>query len=119
MKKILASILAFSPFLALAQLPNLGYVDDSGNNIVALINDFLIPLVIAIAVLVFLWGVFKAFILGGSDEGKRAEGRKLMLWGIIALVVIVSLWGIVNLVMTLFGVNPGTAIDPGPRGLAP
>ncbi len=109
MKKHLLSLLAiFAPALALAQGVNTGYFEALVSAISTIVNDFLVPIVIALAVLVFLWGVFNAFILGGSDEGKRADGRKLMLWGIIAFVVMGALWGIVNLVAVLFGVNPGT-----------
>ena len=107
-KTLISTIAAMSPLLALAQVPDIAYITNSGTDILSLINNFLVPLIIALAVLVFLWGVFKAFILGGTDEGKRAEGRKLMLWGIIAFVVMGALWGIVNLVAVLFGVNPGT-----------
>ncbi len=115
MKSTLLSLpLLLLPMVTLAQI-NTTYFDVGAGGINAIIDQILIPLVIALAVLVFLWGVFKAFILGGTDEGKRAEGRQLMLWGIIAFVVMVGIWGVIELVQVLFGVdsNPGTLQAPG------
>ena len=74
-------------------------------NLVGFINSTLVPLVFAIAFLVFLWGIFKTFILGGADETKRSEGRQLMLYAIIGFLLMVSLWGIVNLVGSSLGLN--------------
>ena len=98
-KKIsLASGLVYAlPVLVLAQgeLVELGGFID---NIISFINDVLVPLVFAIAFLVFIWGVFNYFVFGGDNEEKRAEGRKLMMYAIIGFVLMVSVWGIVNIV---------------------
>ncbi|MEK7515801.1 MAG: hypothetical protein AAB555_02640, partial [Patescibacteria group bacterium] len=57
----------------------------------------LVPVLFAVAFIVFLWGAFKTFILGqGSDESKEA-GKSLMLWGLIGFFVMVSIWGLVNI----------------------
>ena len=67
------------------------------------INKTLVPLVFAIAFLVFIWGAVKYFIIGGNDEGKREEGRNLMLYSVIAFVLMISIWGIVNMFSGIFG----------------
>ncbi|MBU1292967.1 pilin [Patescibacteria group bacterium] len=72
-------------------------------SIVGLINTYIVPLVFAIAFIVFIWGVFQYFVLGGASEEKREEGKKLVMWGIIAFVVMLSLWGLVNLLVASFG----------------
>lgn len=100
MKKALPFITATGvmfalPVMALAQF---GQFSDFFRDIITFINNILVPLVFAIAFLVFLWGIFKYLILGGGDEGKREEGRQLMLYAIIGFVLMVSIWGIVNLV---------------------
>ena len=106
MKKLsrLIPLAAFAPFFALAA--------DPGNfegfqvfivNLSGFINNILVPFVFALALLLFLWGMFTTFILGGQDEEKREKGKKLMLWAIIAFVVMVSIWGIVNFVADAFG----------------
>ena len=95
---------AFVPMLALAQGEgSLTGVKSFIDNIVAFMNGTLVPLIFALAFLMFLWGMFKTFILGGSDEGKQAEGKQLMMYSIAGFVVMVSLWGIVNLVANGFG----------------
>jgi hypothetical protein len=95
---------AFAPALALAQ-GELGEVSDFLTNIVQFINDILVPLIFAIAFLVFIWGVFNYFIFGAGDEGKRETGKSYMLYGIIGFVVMVSVWGIVNLLAGGFGLD--------------
>lgn len=103
MKKLGASIAlslyGLLPMVALAQAnDNFGEVGTFVENISGFINNTLIPLVFAIALLVFLYGVFKYFILGGGDDDSRKEGRQLMLYAIIGFVVMVSIFGIVNLI---------------------
>lgn len=88
-----------------------GNFGDFATGITDLINNFLIPLFIAIAVLGFIWGVFKYFILGSDDEEKRKEGRSLMLYAIIGFVAIVALWGIVEFVAGAFGAEIGEDLD--------
>ena len=43
------------------------------------------------------------FVLSAGDEEKRAKGKSIMIWGIIALVLMVAIWGIVNLLSQVFG----------------
>ena len=60
-----------------------------------------IPILIALAVLGFFWGVTQ-YILSASDSTKVEEARKLMIWGIIALFVMVSVWGILRVLSNTF-----------------
>lgn len=72
----------------------------------------LIPVVVGIAVVAFLWGLVK-FIAGAGNEQKRSEGKQVMLWGIIALFVLISIWGIVKFIGTALGVDTsGGGINP-------
>jgi hypothetical protein len=98
-------VAAFMPTVAFAAAGDFGALADFIQNIVQFINDVLVPLVFAIAFLVFIWGVFQYFILGGGDETKREEGRQHMLWGIIGFVLMVSVWGIVNLLSQGLGLD--------------
>lgn len=91
----LVAALALAPVVASAQF---GGINTFLTDVSTFINGTLIPLVFAVALLVFLYGVFDYFILGGGDESKREEGRKLMLTAIIGFVVMVSIFGIVNLI---------------------
>jgi hypothetical protein len=99
MKKIgiytLVLMVMMLPTVAFGQF---GEVNDFLDDVSAFINGTLIPLVFAIALLMFIWGIFKFFILGGADDDSREEGKKLMLWAIVGFVVMVSVFGIVNLI---------------------
>ncbi|MEK7079762.1 MAG: pilin [Patescibacteria group bacterium] len=72
-------------------------------DVITFINIALVPLVFAIAFIVFLWGVAQAFVIGGADEEKRENGKKFIMWGLIAFFVMVSVWGMVNLLVNTFG----------------
>lgn len=67
--------------------------------------DMLVPVIFAIAFIVFLWGVFTYFIAGGANDEKRKEGAKFVMWSIIGFVVMVSIWGIVNVFANTLGFN--------------
>lgn len=61
----------------------------------------IIPILVAIALLIFLWGVGQLVLSAGNPE-KSASGRKFMIWGIVALFVMTSLWGLVKFVQDTF-----------------
>jgi hypothetical protein len=76
----------------------------------------LIPFVIGIGFLVFVFGMFWYFIAGGADDEKREKGRKLMIYSVLAFVLIVVFWGIINLLSsTLFDRNQIDDLENIPR----
>lgn len=107
-----------APALAFAQLAEgtAGNFGEFIEGVLDLINGFLIPLLIALAVLFFIYGVFKYFIQGGADEDSRAQGRSLMLYAILGFVAIVALWAIVNFVANAFFSDPTQEIPEFPVG---
>lgn len=111
MKKILPALaLAFAPAISSAQTLFGGFTSYI-QAILTFINSLLIPAIFTIAFLVFIWGVFQAFILGGHDSEKREAGKQLVIWSIIGFVVMLSVWGIVNLVASSLGFQ-GDRLDP-------
>lgn len=66
---------------------------------------------IALAVLLFIYGVVRYMLAGGDEEAVKT-GRKYILWGIIGLAVIVSVWGLVNLLTTSLGLDVSRPPDP-------
>lgn len=75
--------------------------------IIGIINIVIVPIIFALAFLAFIWGVVKYFFINnGGDEGKIAEGRKFVMWGIIGMVVIFSVWGLVNILLSTLGIMP-------------
>jgi hypothetical protein len=102
MAALLAPLLAYGQ-APLAPRPGFGYVGESIEVLLEFIEVFLVPLIFALAFLLFLWGMFKYFFWN-TEEGKE-QGRQLILWGVIAFVVMFSIWGIVNLLVYGFGLN--------------
>jgi len=76
-----------------------------GRTVLYIINNILVPVLFAVAFIVFLYGIADAYIFSKGDAAKVAEGHKLILWGIIAFVVMISLWGLVNVVSNTFGLS--------------
>lgn len=64
----------------------------------------LISLLLAAAVLVFLWGVFQ-FVKDAESEEARRVGKRTMLFGIIGIVVMTSALAILEIAATTFGVD--------------
>jgi hypothetical protein len=73
--------------------------------ITSIINDSLIPLIFAIATIMFIWGIIKYFVLGGDQEEKREQGKQFMIWGIIAFAVMLSIWGLVSILTNTFNIR--------------
>ena len=94
------------PLVSFAAINNLS---DAGSFIINIINNVFVPVLFAVAFIVFLYGVFETFILGARNDTAKEKGKTLMLWGLIGFFVMVSLWGLVNiLVGTIqFGNNTG------------
>ena len=59
-------------------------------------------LLFILATVSFIWGVIQYF-LNAENEEKRKKGKSFMLWGIIALFVMVSVWGLVGVLSNTFG----------------
>jgi len=101
------SVLALSPLVASAQsLDNLADLIDALGNVVNIAT----PVVVGIALIAFFWGLAK-FIFSAGDEEKRESGKHIMIWGIVALFVMVSIWGIVGFIGDALGVDEGGEIE--------
>lgn len=75
------------------------------------IQDSVIPLMFAVAIAFFIWGAIKFFIINADEEKKRQQGREFMIWGIIALAVMIGVWGLVKILAATFGIT--TSVLPG------
>ena len=108
MKKVLTlTFVALAlPLVSFAAINN---ISDVGTFIINTINNILVPVLFAIAFIVFIYGVFKTFILGAGSDDAKESGKNLMLWGLIGFFVMVSVWGLVNILTgtITFGNNTG------------
>lgn len=73
------------------------------------------PVIVALALVYFFWGLAQ-YILNAADEEKKKEGRNIMIWGILALFVMVSVWGIVNVIRDTFQLDDTNIQVPGVTG---
>lgn len=94
------------PVMAMAQVDSL---EEGFEAIIDIINSFIIPLIIGVAGLIFMIGVIK-YVASGEDSASREGARNMMVYGIIALFVMISVWGLVNLLVGTF--NLDNELDP-------
>ena len=101
----------FAPMLALAQFGNTGSTSPSiigSGGVLEDITDIInkiIPILIAIAVIIFIYGVITYVVASSPDD--KAKGQQTMLYGIIGLFVIVSVWGLVAILNNTFEISQG------------
>lgn len=117
-----SSALFLMPFaFASAQLATVG-AGDGGRfqyllkNILDFSDNVLIPFILGIGFLVFVWGMFKYFIVGGANDEAKEQGKSLMVYAVLAFVLIIVFWGIINLLATSTGLE---GKDEGIGGLVP
>ncbi len=61
-------------------------------------------LLFAVGFLVFIWGLIE-FIANPTDPEKKKTGTNHMIFGILGLLIMVSIWGIVGLITNTLGVD--------------
>ena len=69
----------------------------------------LLVLVAGLALLAFFWGLAR-FIFKAGDVKAKEEGKNIMIWGVAALFVMVSVWGIIRLLQKDLGVENSSGI---------
>lgn len=98
---------AFVSAQGLANGADAGPFQDLLVNILEFSNDVLIPFIIGIGFLVFVWGIFKYFIFGGANDDAKAQGKSLIVWATIGFVLIIIFWGVINLLTESTGLAGG------------
>lgn len=94
LKYIFTLSVLFIPFFVGAQGEE---YTDFMNRIQGILSS-LIPIIIAIGVITFFYGLIK-FIRSVDQPEQREEGRRIIVYGIIAIFVMISMWGLVNVVV--------------------
>ena len=64
----------------------------------------LMSLMMAVALLVFLWRAYE-FVVHADDEKGRSTGKTHMLYGIIGLLVMISAYTILKIAAGTFGID--------------
>ncbi len=109
MKKIKTFIpigLLFTPALAFAATD----FDSLVTLIISMLNQ-VIKVLVAVAVVIFLYGVVK-YVVSGGDEEKKSAARNTIIYGVIGLFVMVSVWGLVGILSNTFNLQTNTPPIP-------
>ncbi len=113
---VLGIVLGFAPLLALAQSLTGSPTTNTCTNVgigavicqIGSILNTVIPVLITLGVVYFIWGIVQ-FVIADGEEAKK-KGKDQMLYGIIGLIIIVAMWGFVGIVIKTFGLDQGSNI---------
>jgi hypothetical protein len=104
-----AAALLLTPVLTFAQGiadgPTAGPFQALLTNILAFTQTVLIPFILGIGFLVFVWGMFKFFIVGGANDDAKEQGKSLMVYATLGFLLIIVFWGVVNLLADSTGLG--------------
>jgi len=107
MKKNLIAVvglgLVFAPF---------AFAQSSIQSVVATISNIVnmvIPVLIALAIVFFIYGIVM-YVIGTDEEAKKSAKSKI-IYGIIGLVIIVGMWGLVAIINNTFGISTNTSYN--------
>lgn len=70
----------------------------------AVILNPLIFLMFSVAILYFVFGVVK-FIANAGDDKAREESKQSIIWGIVGMLIMISVYGIIRFALTNFGIS--------------
>lgn len=96
--KIGVSLAAFLPVIAFAQQKDLKYVI----SLIVTYFNYAVYLIMGLAVVLFVWNIFKYFIKGSDSVGDKKEAGQYVLWSVVGFFVILSFWGMVNILTNTF-----------------
>jgi len=112
MKKYGVHLLALTPLAFMVTGRVAGA--QSGEYLVSLFEELgsiievAVPVFVALALALFLWGLVVFMTKAGEDQEK---GKQHMVWGIVILTVAVAVWAIVALIREIFGVENDVSPD--------
>lgn len=100
--KIGAGLLALSPMVTLAAETFDGeYFEGIAESFKAIVG-LLLPAFIGLAIIGFAYGLFVYLKSGAEDKEK---GKSIMIWGGLAVVILLSIYGIAGLFQSITGAD--------------
>jgi ABC-type Na+ efflux pump permease subunit len=106
-KKISFAMLVLFPVITFAEGKDL-------NDLVQLVGKYLnagVGFILSLAVVMFIYNVFKYFIAGGDNAESKKEAGLYVMWSIIGFFVILSFWGLVRIVTNTFKLDSQAPTD--------
>ncbi len=77
-------------------------------NVIGFINGIIIPFILGIGFLFFVWGMFLYFIKGGADDDAKSQGKSLIIYATAGFVLIFIFWGLIELLARSTGFQDQT-----------
>lgn len=99
--KLVYALSIFIPSVSFAALNGLkGLL----NEISGMMNS-LIALIFGLAMVFFFWGMAQFILNDAGNDKTRDDGKKKILWSIIALFIMFSIYGILRMIGNLSGIS--------------
>ena len=116
MKKYLISLSAvLFPAVAFGQTTVADNLNNTGSGLLSFVKTLtqianaLIPFLLAIAVVVFIYGIIKFILANGAED--KAVARGYIIYGIIGIAVIVSIFGLIKLLQGTVGISGSETVN--------
>jgi hypothetical protein len=98
-------------FIGIVSAPAVVFAQGSGTlqSVIATfgnIANLLVSILSVFAFVAFFYGL-ATYILNSADEEKKEAGKNIMIWGTIALFVLVTIWGIIGMLQRTVGSTQG------------
>ena len=118
-KKILYIILPIILLYPLVSFAALNGVMGLLNAIKVLLRS-LIPIIFGISLIYFFWGIAQFILHDAGNEKTREDGKKKIMWGVLALFVFISIYGIIKFIGDTLGIetNIRSSASSGTGGVA-
>lgn len=68
--------------------------------------NLIIPVLFGLSLIYFFWGLGQFILHDAGNDKTREDGKKKILWGIVALFVFISIFGIINWIGDTIGITP-------------
>ena len=68
------------------------------------ILGLIVPVLFSLSLVYFFWGVTQFILKDAGNDKTREDGKKKMIWGLIALFVFVSIYGILSAFGSAIGI---------------
>ncbi|MFA6254081.1 MAG: hypothetical protein WC640_02365 [Candidatus Paceibacterota bacterium] len=106
--KIGAGLMALLPMTSFALGFNNAYFTNMSVAFKTIIGN-LLPAFIGLAIIGFAYGLF-VYLKGGAED--KEKGKTLMIWGGLAVVILISIYGIAGLLQDLTGATDTNITPP-------
>ena len=99
--KILLVQIYLIPVITLAAAEGIkGLISDVGN-----VMGIMQPILLGLSVVYFFWGIGQFILHDAGSEKTREDGKRKMMWGVIAIFVFISINGILGWFGDLIGIS--------------